>query len=564
VNAPYAPRNYDGRFHGPVRLRDALANSYNIPAVRTLQFVGVYDNPQTPEHEGLISFAERLGIASFTRTDYGLALTLGGGEVTLLEMTNAYGILANGGTRIMPIAITKIETGSGTLVCSSNPSSATTPNGEPTCEPLIPANLGQSVVRPEHAFLISNVLADNHARSLAFGPNSTLALSFPAAVKTGTTNDYRDNWTIGYTPNLVVGVWVGNADFTEMAQGVSGVTGAGPIWHNVMEKAWAALGQQPAPFVQPPGVITANICATTGAAQSEYCQDIVDPKRPNESPLLSEFFAADQPPLPADKDLVVKLFIDKFSGLRASPDCNNDTSNTELKEFVTLNDPFALKWLEQDEQGQKWAELLKIKFPITAPPTDFCNPNGARPLVTIVSPSEGQTLDGIVDIFGVADVSGDQFDRYIVDWGIGNDPGGWATISGEVRSPVKDAGLLAKWDTQDIPNGEATIRVLVFDKRGNSKEARVHIFIQHPVTETPIPTDTAPPPPASETPIATPTATATLPASNTPVAETATATNAPPTATPAGPGPADTATATLEPPSATPTETPTATETATP
>ena len=549
-NAPYAPRNYDGRFHGPVRLRDALANSYNIPAVRALQFVGIYDNPQTAEREGLISFAERLGIVSFTRPDYGLALTLGGGEVTLLELTNAYSILANGGRKIIPVAIQRIENSAGAVLCEQPTDSA----GEPTtlvCQ-VTPADLGQTVVRPEHAFLISSILSDNHARSLAFGPNSTLALSFPAAVKTGTTNDYRDNWTVGYTPNLVVGVWVGNADFTEMAQGVSGVTGAGPIWRNVMEKAWAALGQQPAPFVPPPGIVTANICAATGVAQSDYCQDIVDPKRPNEPPIIQEFFASDQPPLPADQDIVVKIFIDKFSGLRASPECNNDTSNTELKEFVTLSDSFALKWLEQDEQGQKWAEILKIKFPVTAPPTDFCNPSGARPTVNIIAPSEGQALEGVVDIIGIADVSNAEFRSYIVDWGIGNDPGGWATISGEVNTPVKESGLLAKWDTKDIPNGEATIRVLVFDKRGNSKEARVHVFIQHAATETPVPTDTAPPPPPSGTPTITPTP----PAANTPTATaTATTTTAPPT---------NTDTATTEPPSVTPTETPTETATVTP
>jgi hypothetical protein len=275
----------------------------------------------------------------------------------------------------------------------------------------------------------------------------------------------------------------------------------------------------------------------------------VDPKRPNEPPVIQEFFTSDQPPLNADQDLVVKLFIDKFSGLRASPECNNDTSNTEQKEFVTVNDPFALKWLEQDEQGKKWAEILKIKFPVTAPPTEFCNPSGARPTVNIISPTEGQTLDGIVDIIGVADVSNDEFHHYIVDWGIGNDPGGWATISGEVTTPVKESGLLAKWDTKDIPNGEATIRVMVFDKRGSNKEARVHVFIQHPATETPVPTDTSVPP--TETPTSAPTAT---PAPTNTVEATATATNAPPTET-------QTPTATLEPPTATSSETPTETPT---
>jgi membrane peptidoglycan carboxypeptidase len=552
ANPPYQPRNYDGIFHGPVRVRDALSNSYNIPAVRTLQFVGIYDNPQTPEKEGLISFAERMGITTLTRDDYGLALTLGGGEVTLLELTNAYGILADSGKKIVPVAIDRIENNSGTVLCQQ----PTTPEAQPTVPPCqtTPADLGQNIVRPEHAFLISNILADNHARSLAFGPNSALHLSFPAAVKTGTTNDYRDNWTIGYTPNLVVGVWVGNADFTPMAQGVSGVTGAGPIWHNVMEKAWAALNTQPAPFVQPAGIVSTNICATTGAVQNDYCQDIVDPKRPNEPPVISEFFASDQPPLSADKDVVVKLYVDKFSGLRASPECNNDSSNTDLKEFVTVTDPFALKWLEQNETGQKWAAILKITLPIVPAPTDFCNPNGARPVVNISSPTEGQVLDGVVDITGVADVTGDQFDHYIVDWGIGSDPGGWATVSGEQRSPMKDSGVLTKWDTKDIPNGEATIRVMVFDKRGGTKDTRVHVIIQHPETATPVPTDTQPPATATATAVPTDTQVATQ-----------TATTAPPTATSVPPTDTQVATATntdtTVPPSDTPVVVPTDTTT---
>jgi membrane peptidoglycan carboxypeptidase len=503
ANAPYAPRNYDGRFHGPVLVRDALANSYNIPAVRALQYVGIYDNPDTPEREGLIAFAERLGITSFTRPDYGLSLTLGGGDVTLLEMTNAYGILANGGTRITPIAITKIEAGNGTVICEQ-PTDLTAVPDLQLCQ-TTPAELGQSVVGPEHAFLISDILSDNHARSLAFGPSSALALSFPAAVKTGTTNDYRDNWTMGYTPNLVVGVWVGNADFTPMAEGVSGVTGAGPIWHNVMEKAWTALGQQPQPFTRPAGVVNAEICVTTGAVVNDYCRDIVDPKRPNEGPTRQEVFAANQLPVPPEQDVVIQLFIDTFSGMRASPECNNDTSNTELKTFINISDAGVLRWLEQDEQGRKWAEVLKITFPVVTPPTDFCTLNGARPIVTLVSPSEGQTIDGIVDIYGIADVTSDEFDRYVVDWGIGNDPQGWGAVSGDVRTPVRDASLLARWDTASVPNGEATLRLTVFDKRGGSKETRVHIFIQHPDTPTPVPSDTAEPP--TETATATPTAT---------------------------------------------------------
>ena len=172
--------------------------------------------------------------------------------MTLLELTNAYATFANSGKRVMPIAINKITNATGTIICAQPTKKdqvIPSPDGKPlpTCQPL-PQNFGEQVVKPEHAFLISDVLSDNDARSLAFGVNSILKLTFPAAVKTGTTNDVRDNWTIGYTPNLAVGVWVGNADYTPLGQNLSGVSGAAPIWKNIMEGAWKILNTKPAEF----------------------------------------------------------------------------------------------------------------------------------------------------------------------------------------------------------------------------------------------------------------------------------------------------------------------------
>ncbi|KUK90542.1 MAG: penicillin-binding protein, partial [Marinimicrobia bacterium 46_43] len=198
TNPPYEPVNYDGKFHGPVSLRSALANSYNIPAVKTLEFVGVYDDPNTPAEDGLISFAQRLGVTSLTRNDYGLALTLGGGEISLKELTGAYATLANMGRKIPSVAITKIVDHTGNIVYEYE-----TPPGD-------------QVVRAEHAYLISSILSDKSARVPMFGTNPVINLDFQAAVKTGTTNDFRDNWTVGYTPDLVVGTWVGNTDYTPM------------------------------------------------------------------------------------------------------------------------------------------------------------------------------------------------------------------------------------------------------------------------------------------------------------------------------------------------------------
>ena len=232
---PYRPINYDEKFHGPVTVRTALSNSFNVPAVKTLQFVGIHDNPDTPEKEGMIGMAERLGITSLTRPDYGLSLTLGGGDVSLIEMTGAFSVFANGGRRVPSVAILKIVDHTGEVVYEYQP------------QP------GEQVIRAEHAYLINSILSDNEARSWMFGPNSALNLSFPVAAKTGTTNDFRDNWTLGYTPDLVAGVWVGNADYTPMVN-TSGLSGAAPIWSQFMETAVPYVsGGNLKPFSRPPG-----------------------------------------------------------------------------------------------------------------------------------------------------------------------------------------------------------------------------------------------------------------------------------------------------------------------
>ena len=584
ANPPYEPKNYDGRFHGPVRMRDALANSYNIPAVKALEFVGVYDDPKTPQREGLIAFAETLGINSLTRKDYGLALTLGGGEVTLLEMTNAYATFANSGKRVMPIAINKITNAAGTIICAQpTKKDQVIPSADgkplPTCQPL-PGNFGEQVVRPEHAFLISDVLSDNDARSLAFGVNSILKLTFPAAVKTGTTNDVRDNWKIGYTPNLAVGVWVGNADYTPLGQNLSGVSGAAPIWKNIMEGAWKILNAKPAEFKQPDSVLRSEICDVTGAAVNEYCRAMIDPRRPSQPAVRIEFFASDQPPPKADQDIVGKAFIDKFSGLRVNQFCKD---NWEEKFVINLTDKSALGYLEKDSQGQKWAEILKIGFPIQNLSPDSCGEKSPRAKVSIASPRDNETLNGNIQIVGVADVENAQFDRFVVEFGLSHDPQGWGNISGPNPIPFKNPATLATWDTSKVQNGAATIRILVFDKQGRSAEARVKVTLQQPTavpSSTPPPTNTQPPtntplPTNTNAPTATssatlmPTATRTNAptATNTPVTPTSTFTATPaPTATftaTSAPTATFTSTATTAPATATATSGSTATSAAT-
>lgn len=212
----YTPANYDGKFHGPVTVRAALANSYNIPAVKLLDAVTV---------DRMLAAAEAFGIRSLDRGGewYGLSLTLGGGELTLLELTAAYAALASAGQAVAPEPILAAVDSRGRPVEAARP-----PTGDPA-----------QVVSPAAAFLVGDILSDNAARTPMFGANSVLKLSRPAAVKTGTTDDWRDNWTLGYTRYLVAGAWAGNADGRPMKK-ISGVAGAGPIWHDFMEAVLAA------------------------------------------------------------------------------------------------------------------------------------------------------------------------------------------------------------------------------------------------------------------------------------------------------------------------------------
>ncbi len=289
ANPPYTPRNYDGRYHGPVLVRSALANSYNVPAVKALQFVTV---------PGMLEMAHRLGIRSLNRPDYGLSLTLGGGDVTLLEMTMAYAVLANQGRRPPMLTVLRLIDGQGRVIEDNQR------------QIDLGSYAGQQVVSPQHAYLITDILADAAARRPAFGAASPLNLSRPAAVKTGTTDDWRDNWTIGYTPSLAAGVWVGNNDNTPMRD-VSGVAGAAPIWHDFMEEA--LRGTPVETFPRPDGIVSLEICANSGTLPGAAC-----PER------RQEIFVSGQLPLDAEHDLNKWIKIDRSTGQLATDACPSD------------------------------------------------------------------------------------------------------------------------------------------------------------------------------------------------------------------------------------------------
>jgi len=257
----YVPLNYDLQWRGPVLLREALASSYNLIAVKVLDTIGI---------KTMTDLARRLGITTFDDPErLGLAVTLGGGEVRLLEETAAYAAFANGGRVVRPVAILRVEDEEGNLLWAQE------------------GGLGERVLDERVAYLISDILSDNTARTPAFGEESVLKLTRPAAVKTGTTTDFRDNWTVGYTPDLVVGVWTGNAD-NEPMRDVSGIDGAAPIWHDFMELA--LKGRPVRSFTRPPGLVEAEVCALTGEPPDDDC-----PYR------VTELFIAGTEPHPVSK-----------------------------------------------------------------------------------------------------------------------------------------------------------------------------------------------------------------------------------------------------------------------
>jgi len=315
----YKPKNYDGRFRGPVTLKQALANSLNVPSVKVLYLAGINNAINTAENMGITTLKDR--------SRYGLSLALGAAEVKLLDMVSAFGVFSQDGIRREPVSIIKVEDGSGRIL-----------------EEYREQN--QRVIEEQSAREINDILSDNNARAPMFGLYSPLSLGLiPAAAKTGTTQDpndetkARDAWIIGYTPSLVAGVWVGNNNNAPMEKGGAnapiekggaGVAAAGPIWQSFMT---AALKDKP--------IETFN--------------------KPN--PIISE-----KPILNGQYQISVKLKINKNNGLLATektpPELIEEKTFTEIHEILwwldknnpqgpTLEDP------EFDSQFKNWELSLQ-------------------------------------------------------------------------------------------------------------------------------------------------------------------------------------------------------------
>ena len=429
----YVPENYDRKYHGSKRIRQTLACSYNMPAVKVLDMVGL---------ENVLNTAHRLGITTLNEDYYGLSLTLGGGEVKLLDMTYAFSVFANGGTmagvpgqepqsgyrELDPVAILRVEDRDGNILWQY-----ATPET-------------REVLSPQLAYLITDVLSDNEARTPAFGSNSVLNLSRPAAAKTGTTNDYRDAWTIGYTPQIVTGVWVGNSG-NEAMDDVPGGRGAGPIWQDFMERVLEEMPVEE--FARPQGFEEIEVCSVSGMLPTEQC--------PHK---IREVFIEGTAPTAYCN--VHQLFrVNRETGQLATIYTPPELVDEVVYEIFP---PEAADWVRQEG--------------IPQPPTQYDLAYGPSPAsgdVAIISPAPYAYLREIIPIIGNARAQ--NFQLYRLEYGRGINPTAWIQIGGDHYNQVANAPL-EYWDVSGL-DGLYTLQLSVVDGGGNYRKSTTQVTVDN-------------------------------------------------------------------------------------
>lgn len=422
----YSPDDYDGNTRGPVTIRTALANSLNIPAVKMLALVGLDDT---------LKSASEFGITTFTRpkNEYGLSLVLGGGEVKLLDMASAYSVFADNGIKNDTVSILKVEDQKGNVLDEWKP----------------PKNK-KEVIAPEIAYEISSILSDNDARSAVFGSRSSLYIpNRTVAAKTGTTDAFRDAWTIGYTPSLVTGVWVGNNDNTPM----SGTRGAGamaaaPIFHDFMVKALEGTPNEE--FNRPNTIQEVVVDALTG-------------KLPlGGMPTRKDIFAPWQ--VPKERAFAKgTVKIDKFCGDKlATEQTPEEFIEEKTYRIIHSEMPTNLNW---ERPVRAWAEANGY---IDNPPTEYCtihNPEN-QPSISITEPSNNTTVAGNFTITAStkAPTGVEKVEFYIDDILIGSDT---------------EAPYSISYNAQNLSEGNHTISSMIYDKVGfKAKSSLLTISVQ--------------------------------------------------------------------------------------
>lgn len=448
----YIPENYDGKFHGPVQVRFALGNSINIPAVKMLAMVGVRDMLETAYESGL----HTLEPTTENLQRFGLAITLGGGEVRLLDLTSAYGVLASGGIRQEPASILKVTDKDGKVLFEKK------------------STKGKRVLAEEVAFLISHILSDNNSRLEVFGPNSWLVIpGKTVSVKTGTTDDKKDNWTVGYTPSYAVGVWVGNNDNSSMNEKLaSGVSGAAPIWNRIMREI---LKNKPdeRPAV-PDNVVAVTIDAFAGGLPKDGF------------PTRAEYYIKGTEPTSVSP-VYQKLKISKNNGKLANP-IEIASGSYDEKDFFVFkeDDPVSGDGINRWQQAiDDW--LKTVGDDKYHPPTEMSDSKKDEIIVSIHKPDERARYDDY-DVEVNADAKALKTIVRMVLEVDDQEKRSWAadTVSERVN----------------FTKGPHKIRIKAIDQDGNEGAAERRIGIFCPWDGCPLPTSTPLP-----TPTFTPTPT---------------------------------------------------------
>ena len=463
----FEPENFDGVQRGPVPIRSALANSMNIPAFRVAEALGV---------RSVLEFAHQLGITTMVNPDnYGPAITLGGGDVTLLDLTYAYSVLANNGVmrgqrsvldlpdgfrELDPVAIKEIRDVRGRLLFR-----------EETLEE-------REVAPATQSYQITDILSDNTARGLLYGPNSTLLLDRPAAAKTGTAGDpgrsdvRRDFWTVGYTPSLVTGVWVGNADNEPMTGGTSSRT-AGLIWHDFM---LAAHADQPAEeFIVPSGLTIAQIyIPRLRTLLPGEDREALRGQNPC-SGLTFELFVAEGGVPDRENNICRELEVNALTLQEATP----ETDAALVVEGFFLVPPISAGQTEPDPEIIKWMRFNKVRF------VDEDEDGAKIPTPAITIPREGVELGrGFVLVQGSANT------RDLVRWTLSAAPGvsppaaAFQVITSLERGIA--AGQLGRWDTRTLPAGPYLLRLTIEDDLLGELVIERRVTLKDAETPTPV------------------------------------------------------------------------------
>lgn len=354
----YNPNNYDGKEHGVVSVRTALQNSFNIPAVKSLY---IADLDET------LKIAHSMGITTLNnRPAYGLSLVLGAGEVKLLDMVNGYGTFANKGVKNDASWFVKIEDNNGKVLEENKGN-----------------NKGKQVLDPQVAYLINNVLSDDNARAMVFGRGGPLTVSGKTvAAKTGTTNDYKDAWTIGYTPSLAAGVWVGNNDGTPMNK-VGGAMAAAPIWNYFMKKALTSYPNEQ--FQRPSGIKTVTIDAITGRKPNSGTKE-------TRTDLFPSWYKVEEA-----AGGVKEVKINKLDGKLATEKCPAEIVETRfinpLNAEIPATDAAFPRWQAPVAAWAAANGYMTGNGDVPTEMTTMCD-NLTKPTVNITSPTEGDNIKG--------------------------------------------------------------------------------------------------------------------------------------------------------------------------